>query len=378
MPPPTTANTNRIRGYNLRQLQGINKSVVNALALNRPGSVRLGAHWRILAGAGRQLASEMTNRLNVNTPENTQIFCDARQWVNKNVNERGSAGFGARRIIAEIKDKDEYSLTVEYNGTQSGVVAASGVGENDQHFFNLMVTTRAGKRAQVAHITIFTTVDPVVPGKPIHRFTPLGFMHLKDDMALHDMHAAAKGQSFRRYFIQIIYIPAVAEVPESPFVPATPTTPERPAVAHVPAVPARIEYRIGLQNQRGNVSTMAINFTRVVIEVLQEYFDANFSTAGFATPAPASLYRTADAECRNAAGINIGGLNDVNDIDEVAVFQAEKAAALTKGNSTSKATAKAFAKVDSDRLALVRTYGIIGGKRKTRRSKKNRRTTRRR
>jgi hypothetical protein len=28
---------------------------------------------------------------------------------------------------------------------------------------------------------------------------------------------------------------------------------------------------------------MAINFTLVVIEVLQEYFDANFINAGFAT-----------------------------------------------------------------------------------------------
>ncbi len=396
MPQPTAANTDRIRQYNLSQMQAINYQATDRLK----GVRLLGPYWSTFAGHGPDLAREMTNRLYLANAANRQMFCDARQWVNQDINDRGYAGYGGYAINRNISNNDEYALYVEYNGTQSRTVQAirPPIRENDQHFFNLILERRVpnfrgpGYRyysAKVAHFTIFTTVEPL-DGRPVNRYTPLGFMHVKDDMALGRTHRTRFGQSYRRYFIQEIYIPRVPGSPRIERVPATETEPEKPEVPEVLEVPARTEYRIGMQNQIGNVSTMAIQFSKVVVGVLQDYFDAGFRVAGLTTPAPANQYRTANAMCMDR-GVDIGGLNDINDIDIDTVYSTEYAAQLAAGtprrgfaNARARERAERFAngraqdKLRTDRLPLVRAYGPIGGKRKTRSLNKKKRTTRRR
>ena len=399
MPQPTAANTNTIRQYNLRQMQGINRQITDTL--KKPGL--LGAYWTKLAADGPALAKEITNRLYIENAANRQMFCDARHWVNQNVADFGEAGFymDPNRIRIQIRDDDWYSLYVEYNGTQSRSVKAiiPSIAENDQHFFNLMLKVAVPNsrkrdgydyfKAKVAHFTIFTTVDAVDGRKP-DRYTPLGFMHVKDDMALGRSHGTRFGQSYRRFFIQQKYIAPVPEVPARPAVPATETTSEIPAVPAVPAIPARTEYNIGMQNQIGNVSTMAIQFSRVVVGVLQQYFDAGFRVARPGTPAPANFYESANTMCMDTGG-DIGGLNDVNDIDIDTIYKTEYgvqliAATPKRGfkNARARESAEYFANgkaqeaLRAARLPRVLPYDVIGGKRKTRRSNKKKRTTRRR
>ncbi len=396
MPQPDPRNTNTIRQYNLERMQGMNRQVTDTLK----GVRLLGPYWTKFGADGDALAIEITNRLNLANPANRQMICDARHWVNQNIYDYGFAGYGGGAINRVIRDSDEYALFVEYNGTQSNTVdrIRPKITENDQHFFNLMLERRVPNargpgykyyRAKVAHFTIFTTVDAVDGRKP-DRYTPLGFMHVKDDMALGRSHGTRFGQSYRRFFIQQKYIAPVPEVPARPAVPATETTPEIPAVPAVPAIPARTEYRIGMQNQIGNVSTMAIQFSRVVVGVLQEYFDNGFAVVRPGTPAPANPYKSANARCMNRGG-DIGGLNDVNDINIETIYTTEYDAQLVaatpkRGFANARAREKAeyFANKKAQealrtaRLPRVLPYDVIGGKRKTRRSNKKKRTTRRR
>lgn len=343
MPAPDKANTDRIRGYNLKQMQSLNKLAANSLA----DPSRLGPYWGKLGMSGVALASEMTNRLNDYTNSlNVQMHCDARKWNNA----EGTP----------IGDSTEYKLKVEYNLTQSPGLRYSGKADRDQHFFNLLLAIQGRRPIQIAHITIFTTVDPVDARRNPMSYTPLGFLHLKDDLALGRLdptglaldpgvpseHAVLKPatarnpvkltQSIRRFFIQTATLPPVA---------ATPAT---------PAIPAKTVYRIGFQNQIGNVSTMAIRFSQVVIQVLQDYFDAGFSSAGLKTPANPAKFK-ANPMCKAPTnGIYIVA-NDIGKKTDVAEPRG--------------ATPKA-------RLSALQAIPIIGGRKKTRRFKKTRRYTR--
>jgi hypothetical protein len=261
-------------------------------------------------------------------------------------------------------------------------------------------------------MTLYSNVEHVKAGRNISTYTPLGFIHLKDDLALGIINHAVKyyenfragfshehgirvipykngepavgrkpakdprpakiDQSFRRYFIQMKHIDAVDEVPASEYVAATATEPEKPAVEYVPGSPARTEFRIGFQNQIGDVSKMASGFGRIVVQVLQDFFDANFSVAGFPAAAVPG-FQVASSICkdpRNAmytAAKDIGKREDNKDIDVVAIK------AATAGTPAAKEAA-----VLAARQAHMLPLPIIGGKRKTRRSNKKRRTTRKR
>jgi hypothetical protein len=346
MPIAEKANTDRIRGYNLKQMQSLNKLAANSLA----DASRLGPFWGKLGMNGTKLATEMTNRIAEFTNlQNVQMFCDARRWVSQ-------AG------LLFVPATAEYMLVVRYNSTRSKAQKDLKLRESDQHFFNLEFQQKGQPPLQIAHITIFTTVDPVDAHRHPMSYTPLGFLHLKDDLALGRLdtvsgtlvpgvpseHAILKQgrkrgdpvkltQSIRRFFIQTVVLPPVATA----------------STAATPAIPIKTVYRIGFQNQIGNVSSMAIRFSQVVLQVLQEYFDAGFSVAGFKTPANPQYFK-ADPMCKAPANATYNSLQNIGKRTDIAEPQGSPGA----------------------RLAALRALPSIGGRKKTRRSKKSRRETR--
>jgi hypothetical protein len=192
--PISDAELYSIRGFSvpgyaypdLRKIQQMNKNAADTLAA--PG--RLGSNWRKLANDGHKLAKEMTNRLN--NPANTakkQLYCDARKWVNA----EPSASASVKRMKRPIEDNEGYYLYVEYNAT------GEYRGEYRKHFFNFMMvinrrpivkggrdlTQHNTEIVQLAHLSMFTNIDPVLAAGDRNpaSYTPLGFMHLKDDLS---------------------------------------------------------------------------------------------------------------------------------------------------------------------------------------------------
>ena len=330
--PIANAEVDIIRGYggplhkgyaipDLTKIQQMNKNAADTLKNAR----YLRPKWRLLETVvsggktdGLKLAIEMTNR--INDPANAskeQLYCDARQWVNAEPSIVG--------MNRPIEDNEGYYLYVNYNVTGGGA----------NHFFNFMMEidrrpivkgglalAHDAERVQLAHLTIFTDVEKVVAGKLI--YTKLGFMHLKDDLS----------------------IGKVISAPRAPVI-LDPRYPTR----HIAVRNRQIfnNYRryfiyiqkdaagnptrfiIGLQHQDGPISRMAISFNSIAVNVLQEYFDAGFVTDGFITPKTNDSF-LADGKC---------SLVDVY---------------VNNGDQ--------------------RTLPFVGGKRKTRHGKKNRKQTR--
>lgn len=389
MPAPSATNTNAIRGYTLAQMQQLNyttsQSLQNATKLNADYGNFLSRR------DGEAIAQEITNRLaDYTNAANKQMHCDARKWMNQEVNDYGRVGFGRTPITGQIQANDRFKLVVEYNTTGR---------TNEKHFWNLKMRARVPgggiEQAQVAHFTMYSDVDRPIAAR--RNYTILGAFHLKDnlaqgtltaagvlDPALHSEHAAGIipatardrariTQSFRRYFIRTV------SVPGRPAVPATETTPL------VPAVPPTSYYEIGLQEQKGNVSEMTARFGRVAVEVMQEYFDANFSTAGFTTAANPTNFRAEDY-CRVGAvyraAADTGATRDIAEPSGATARAAARTAAIASGLiETRPANLRRIAAAEdaaeaAARLTALRAFPIIGGKRATRRRKSNKRYTR--
>jgi hypothetical protein len=348
---------------------------------------KLGAKYDALLTRrdGEQIAVEITNRLaNYADAEIKQMHCDIRKWMNQEFKAYGRVGFGGKAITGEILPTDKYKLIVQYKAT--------GV-RNEKHFWNLFIKAQVPggglEFAQIAHFTIYSEVIRPIRGKK--DYTILGAFHLKDNLALGSLDATKKAidttkphehaaglisatgkgtaeivQSFRRYFIRTVSVPGTS------------------AVGTTPAVPPKTHYEIGFQEQKGNVSSAANQFARVVVTVLQEYFDAGFSVAGFKTPVVPNYFKAKDyckAVPKYVEANDIGKTTDIPEPTGASAKATARANAIASGLNISKPdnlkkiAAKENAAEKAARLAALRAFPIIGGK--TRRAKRNRRLTRR-
>lgn len=364
------------KGFTLPDLTGIqtmNKIAANTLA--QPAYLNL--NWQKLKTDSGKLAEEMTNKLN--NPRDTQLYCDARKWVNEEVGLFGVAKGAGRKINRKIEDDEGYYIYVESNATSSlrerQRAAAAKVHQiPDQHFFNLVLRldprplVRGGadkapqEVVQLAHLTIFTNVDPVMAPRYRGSYTPLGFIHLKDDLSIgglmKDPREATNARGIKYPMIPNPAIPmrhraikpGKFALPESDRSPAREFL-ESKLVDNFRRYFIHIErdvsgnptkFLIGLQNHDGAVSQMAITFTSIVINVLQDYFNAGFSKAGFVT-APNIKSFIPKVGCKPAEG------------------------PYTPATNIGKQT-------NVPKPQNLRTLPLVGGK--TRRTKKNRKQTR--
>lgn len=365
------------KGFTLPDLtgiQGMNKTAANTLAQ----AAYLNINWQKLTTDSGKLVEEMSNRMN--NPRDTQLYCDARKWVNAEVGLFGVVKPGNRKINRPIEDNEGYYIYVEYNATVSSRerhrAAAARVRQiPDQHFFNLilllhprpLVKGGAGvapkEEVQLAHLTIFTNVDSVDASRYPGSYTPLGFIHSKDDISIGELIKDPKeATNTRGIKYPMISNPATPMRHRSyqPGKFAAPASGRHTARAfkesklldnfrryfiHIERDVSGnpIKFILGLQKHDGAVSQMATTFTSIAINVLQEYFNAGFSKAAFATAANKAWF-IANIDCKPAAGpytaaSNIGKLTNI----------------LPPRNQ--------------------RTLPFVGGKRKTRREKMNRKRT---
>lgn len=375
MPTPSKATADIFRDKFLDKMQTANYTAATSLA----NASRLEPQYNKFSVDGPLLATEMTNRmLQFADPEIKQIYCDARKWFNADRAAKGSLGYGASRINNDITPADEYTLEVQYNGTYG----SGGFANPDQHFFNLVIKLPGNRKAQIAHLTFYSTVDnpATFPGRKPWTWTPLGFFHLKDDLALGQLNAAGTAfdatkpnqhttgikpatatssakiiQSFRRYFVNVVTIPAVA------------------------AVPAKKQYEIGLQNQSGNVSRMAASFGKLAITVLQEYFDNNFTANAtvLKTGAPANPYVKANLICIPPAPVAPAALGAGAGAAVVAAPVYTVATDIGNTVDIPPPAGQIGSPQQKKNMKNATKFGILGGKRKTRRGKTNRRAIKR-
>lgn len=307
-----------IRAYSLADLQTLNFDATTELA----NGSRLDSAWVKLKGHGKILAAEMTNLINTTSKDTDALYCDARKWVNKEVAEKGKIHEGNRQINSPIAPKDVYRITVEYNSTSSADVKRSGGTDEDQHFFNLILTLPnkmfAAKKyngtplkdkygnqryfpesVQLAHLSIFTLVSP---GKT----TETGFCHLKDNLGRGELlpGATASDPSTLNPAVSsphVRYIPGKKGTKKAGKVESRIFSYLRRYIIYVEkdASGNITGFKIGLQKQDGPVSQMAITFNEIVMNVLQQYFNAGFSIAGFATKPNRGVF-TAENDCKAA------------------------------------------------------------------------------
>jgi hypothetical protein len=323
------------KGFTLPDLTGIqamNKLAANTLA--QPAYLNL--NWQKLSADSGKLVEEMTNKLN--NPRETQLYCDARKWVNAEVGLFGVAKGAGRKINRRIEDDEGYYIYVEYNATTSSRerqrAAAARVRQiPDQHFFNLVLRLHprplirgdAGlapqEEVQLAHLTVFTNVDPVMASRHPRSYTPIGFIHLKDDLSLGELikdpreATNARGIQYpmipnpaipirhRAYRVGKFALPASGRSPARAFLESKLFDNFRRYFIHIErdASGNPTNFLLGLQKQDGAVSQMAITFNSIAINVLQDYMNAGFSKAGFVTAANTAWF-IPNVDCKPAAG----------------------------------------------------------------------------
>ena len=174
MPTPSEANTSIVRAYTTLQMQTMNHGT--SQSLQQVG--RLERNYAKLARDGEDIAKEITNRLADYTNDaNKKMYCDARKWVNKDVKDYGSAGYGGLAINREVLPDDKYKLVVEYNNTTSGT----------RYYWNLVIQKKLEGyvparfvRSQVAHFSMYSRVDAPTPSRT--DYTILGAFQLKDEL----------------------------------------------------------------------------------------------------------------------------------------------------------------------------------------------------
>ena len=393
-PPPApvypipTATLNMYRGYgplatgytmpNLRGLQQLNKNAADTLK----GAAYLDGNWKNLTRDGKDLALIMENRLN--NPRDglkKQLYCDARKWINA----EPDAWFGVRRqagriIYRRIEADEGYYIRVEYWQTVSGAESYRARTTKtraipDQHYFNLLLELDARPLArggagnagletvQLAHISIFTNVDPVEPPKDRWpgSYTALGFMHLKDNLSQGQLQPDPAGPvgtvpqirhpdfpSLHRKFVpgKKAAGPSRRFSGGLRFVESRFYENYRRYFIHIDKTPGGAPRRfiIGIQGQSGAVSQMATTFAFYAVQVLQEYFDGGFDLARVVKTPKNYTWFYANVGCASP-GVAYSEATDI-------------------GRTT-----------DIPEPANKMTLPFTGGKKKTQRQKKNRRQT---
>jgi len=189
--------------------------------------------WDALDYWGRRLAAEMTNRIHFYKeayPNYKRLICDARQLAHQS---RAGGGYEPA-----VWDNEPALVYIEYNRTVTGGV---------NYYFNLLIyNPRTNRTIQIAHISFHSNI-PTGRGTG----TIIGNFHLKDETNY------GRSTPFRR-----LYIGSLRDR----------------------AGPVR-RFEIILQKQSyTKISQMAVTFSAVVLQVLQEFFDAGFTAAAMNTP----------------------------------------------------------------------------------------------
>lgn len=192
--------------------------------------------WDALHYWGTNLANEMTNRIHLNkevVPEYKRFICDARLLTHDK-----SAGYAA--FVPLVEWYQPAVVYIQYNRTTRGA--------DVNYFFNLMLlNAHSGKMQQIAHVSIHSNTRGGAGSN-------IGNFHLKDETVFPP--PAAANVPFRRYLIGFVKQAGALK---------------------------RLEFILQKQGIQP-ISQMAITFSKVVFEVLQEFFDAGFTAGGMGTP----------------------------------------------------------------------------------------------
>ena len=231
------SNINAIRKANDDTLQGWNydsAAEIAGYAAPDPDSPAAGtiSGWGALHSWGKRLAGEMTNRIHFYkeiNPNFKRLICDARQLAQQA--KPGGVGYEPA-----VYDGEPGLVYIEYNKT-------GGV----NYYFNLLIyNPRTNKTVQIAHISFHSNI---AKGKGTG--TIIGNFHLKDETKY------GGKPPFRRLFIGLLRDKTKAVK----------------------------RFEIVLQKQSyAKISQMSATFSAVVLEVLQEFFDAGFTAAAMNTP----------------------------------------------------------------------------------------------
>ena len=239
----------RFRGSTDRQLEGINLQASQEISAYNVPNPRYDpakpagpanplniSGWDALHYWGPTMAGEMTNRLNLNKnadAEYRRLICDARLITHDS--RAGNAAF-----VHLVPWYDPAVVYIRYNMTTPR-------GEIN-YFFNLMImNVRTLRTEQIAHISFHSNTRGGAGSN-------IGNFHLKDETVFPP--PAYANIPFRRYTIGFVK--------------------ERGALK-------RFEFILQKQSAQ-SMSQVAITFSKLAFQVLQEFFDAGFSGAAMNTP----------------------------------------------------------------------------------------------